>query len=82
MNRTVEKIENLESRLRKFKDHQSQIAEDVQADFFEESDEEDEDLARAFQVGGKLKFQMAHLRIDDLVAGFRERQTTAFPSPQ
>ena len=64
MERTVNKIEDLESRLRRFQVHRQQAAEDVQPDFFAEPDEEDEDLVEAFQVGGKLRFQMEHLDID------------------
>ena len=63
MERTVTKIEDLESRLRQFVKHQTQAADDMQPDFFAEPDEEDEDLAEAFQVGGKLKFQMEHLDV-------------------
>ena len=64
MERTVTKIEDLEGRLRQFKAYQDQAAEDLQQDFFAESDEEDDDLAEAFQVGGKLKFRMEHLDVD------------------
>jgi len=63
MERTVNKIEDLESRLRLFLEHQAQAAEDVQPDFFSDPEEEDEDLIEAFQVGGKLKFQMEHLNV-------------------
>jgi SNF2 family DNA or RNA helicase len=63
MERTVNKIEDLESRLRLFLEHQAQAAEDVQPDFFSDPEEEDEDLVEAFQVGGKLKFQMEHLDV-------------------
>ena len=63
MERTVNKIEDLESRLRQFQKHQTQAADNVQADFFAEPEEEDDDLAEAFQVGGKLKFQMEHLDV-------------------
>ncbi len=64
MERTVTKIEDLEGRLRQFKAYQDQAAEDLQQDFFAEPDEEDDDLAEAFQVGGKLKFRMEHLDVD------------------
>jgi superfamily II DNA or RNA helicase len=63
MERTVNKIEDLESRLRQFQEHQGHAADDVQPDLFAEPEEEDEDLAEAFQVGGKLKFQMEHLDV-------------------
>ncbi len=63
MERTVNKIEDLESRLRLFLEHQAQAEEDIQPDFFSDPEEEDEDLVEAFQVGGKLKFQMEHLDV-------------------
>ncbi len=72
MERTVSKIEDLESRLRLFMEHQAQAAEDVQPDFFAEPEEEDDDLAEAFQVGGKLKFQMEHL---DVAAWLKDLST-------
>lgn len=66
MERTIEKIENLEQRLGDFIKHQATKAEAVQQDFLLEADmdgEEDEDLAEAFQVGGKLKIPMFHLDV-------------------
>ena len=64
MERTVSKIEDLENRLRQFQEHQLVEAEEIQPDFFAEPDEEDEDLAEAFQVGGgKLRFKMEHLDV-------------------
>jgi hypothetical protein len=63
MERTVAKIEDLEGRLRRFNEHQAAQADAVQPDFFAEREEEDDDLAQAFQVGGKLKFEMAHLDV-------------------
>ena len=36
----------------------------MQADLFAVEDEDDDDLTQAFQVGTKLKFEMAHLDID------------------
>ena len=63
MERTVSKIEDLESRLRQFQEYRQAEADDVQPDFFAEPEEEDEDLAEAFQVGGKLRFRMEHLDV-------------------
>ncbi len=63
MERTVEKIEQLEERLRRFQQYQEEKAEDIQPDIFMDQEEEDEELAQAFQVGGKLKFDMAHLDV-------------------
>lgn len=64
MERTVSKIEDLENRLRQFQEHRQAEADDVQPDLFAEPEEEDEDLAEAFQVGGKLRFRMEHLDVD------------------
>jgi SNF2 family DNA or RNA helicase len=72
MERTVSKIETLESRLREFQEHQLAAADDVQPDFFAEPEEEDDDLAEAFQVGGKLKYKMEHL---DVAAWLQELAT-------
>lgn len=63
MERTVAKIEDLEARLKAFQQHQDAKAADIQADFFAQPDEEDEELAEAFQVGTKLKYDMAHLDV-------------------
>ena len=63
MERTVTKIEDLETRLRCFNAHQATQADAVQPDFFADPGEEDDELAQAFQVGGKLKFEMAHLDV-------------------
>ena len=71
MNRTVTKIEDLENRLKVFNAQQSQIDGDLQPDLFIEPDEEDEELAQAFQVGYKLKFNMAHLNVDDWLNDLR-----------
>jgi ERCC4-related helicase len=64
MERTVTKIEQLEARLRAYKLHAQTEAEDLQPDMFAAEDEDDEDLTQAFQVGTKLKFEMAHLDVD------------------
>jgi len=63
MERTVRKIEDLEGRLKAFLQHQDAKAADLQPDIFAEPGEEDDDLAEAFQVGTKLKYDMAHMNI-------------------
>jgi SNF2 family DNA or RNA helicase len=63
MERTVAKIEDLEFRLKAFQQQQDAKAADIQADFFADIDEEDEELAEAFQVGTKLKYDMDHLDV-------------------
>lgn len=65
MERTVAKIERLEDKLQQFLQQQSAVAADIQADLSlgPEDAEEDEDLAQALEVGGKLKYQIAHLNV-------------------
>ena len=70
MERTIEKIETLEQRIRDFIAHQASETEEVQQEPFLDPGEEDEELTQAFEVGGKLKIPMAHLNVsvwlDDL----------------
>lgn len=66
MERTIEKIEKLEERLREFIKHQASEAEVVQQDLLfdpGEEGEEDDELEEAFQVGGKLEIPMLHLDV-------------------
>jgi ERCC4-related helicase len=63
MERTVTKIEELEKRLKAFQQHQDAKAADIQPDIFAESDEEDDELAEAFQVGTKLIYDMVHMDV-------------------
>ena len=62
MERTVAKIEDLEARLKAFQRYQDAEAVDLQADFFIDADDDDE-LAEAFQVGTKLRYDMAHMDV-------------------
>ncbi|MDH0202248.1 hypothetical protein N7337_15285, partial [Comamonas aquatica] len=63
MERTVAKIEDLEARLKAFQQQQDAKAADIQLDYFAEPGEDDDELAEAFQVGTKLKYDMAHLDV-------------------
>jgi SNF2 family DNA or RNA helicase len=63
MERTVAKIENLEARLQYFLLQQDASVSEIQADFLFDPEDEDEELAEAFQVGTKLKYEMAHLDV-------------------
>lgn len=63
MDRTVDKIEGLERRLKGFQEHQLKQTEILEADLFSALDEDDEDVNEAFQIGSKLKFEMAHLDV-------------------
>jgi superfamily II DNA or RNA helicase len=65
MHRTVDKIEDLEKRLRQFQEYRQADELDPQFDLFAEPGEEDEDLTEAFQVGRKLRFQMEHLNVSE-----------------
>lgn len=64
MNRTVNKIETLEKKLRDFQVYQANQDGQIQNDLFQDEDEDDE-LASAFEVGGKLKFEIQHLMVDE-----------------
>lgn len=64
MERTVQKIEKLEMRLLDYKAHAKTAMDDLQPDLFAAVDEDDDDLTEAFQVGTKLKYEMAHLDVD------------------
>ncbi|HRD87322.1 MAG TPA: helicase-related protein [Accumulibacter sp.] len=64
MERTVSKIEALEERLHAYNTHAEATEDALQPGLFAAEDEDDEDLTQAFQVGSKLKFEMAHLDVD------------------
>ena len=63
LQRTVQKIDDLSARIRRFKEFQT---ENPDLDFNELTieDVDDEDLQQALEVG-KVGFKMAHLRLDD-----------------
>lgn len=64
IDRTLEKIKNLEDRIERFKAYQAENPDiDLASIVPEELD--DEDVRDALEVGKKLSFKMAHLRIDD-----------------
>lgn len=63
MQRTVEKIEDLQNRIGRFKQFQEENPE-LDFDDLEIEDLDDEELQSALQVGRKLVFQMAHLDVD------------------
>jgi hypothetical protein len=64
MDRTVRKIEDLEARIRRFKQHQSENPE-MDLGAVDLADIEDEELIEALEVGKGLTYRMAHLRVDD-----------------
>lgn len=64
MERTVHKIEQLEGRLEAFLRHMSDSDVDLQSTAAIDSGEDDDgELAAAFQVGASLKFRMEHLNV-------------------
>ena len=63
MNRTIEKIEDLEDRIQRFQALQEGNPE-VDLEDLQIEDIEDEELQQALQVGKKLKFNFAHLNVD------------------
>jgi hypothetical protein len=71
LNRTIEKIENLEERITHFKAFQESNPE-LDMEELQIEDLEDEELQAALQVGRKLKFNFAHLNVDGWLADLRE----------
>ena len=71
MNRTIEKIENLENRIAEFKAFQESNPE-LDTEELQVEDLEDEELQAALQVGRKLKFNFAHLDVDRWLMELRE----------
>lgn len=63
MERTVNKIESLEKKLKAFQQQQDAKASTIQIDTLIEPEDDDEELAAASQVGTKLKYNMAHLDV-------------------
>lgn len=61
LERTIDKIEDLEKRIRDFKNNQQRTLFDLET--FEVYDD-DEELNEAFQIGAKLKYDLRELDID------------------
>ena len=64
MGRTISKIEDLEDRIRRFKQFQSENP-DLDFDDLTITDIEDEELKEAMEVGKKLTYKLAHLKLDE-----------------
>lgn len=62
LERTIDKIEDLEKRIKLFNDNQQMTLFDLET--FEVYDSDDDELNEAFQIGGKLKFDLRHLDIN------------------
>lgn len=67
MARTVKKIEELEARIQRFKAYRAENP-DINFDELQIEEVDDEDLQEALEVGKKLKFKMAHLKLDEWLA--------------
>lgn len=63
LERTIAKIEDLESRIQLFKDNQQMALFDLETVEVFNNDDDDE-LNEAFQIGTKLKYDLRHLDID------------------
>ena len=63
MNRTVQKIRDLEARIGRFQNHQSDNPE-IDLGNLDLADIEDEELREALEVGRGLVYKMAHLDLD------------------
>ena len=63
LDRTISKIEDLEKRIKLFKENQQMALFDLETlEVFNNDD--DEELNEAFQIGAKLKYDLRHLDID------------------
>lgn len=65
MERTIAKIESLEKKIKNFKEMPKQNPESEELELELDAPGHDEDLEDAMQVGGKLKFRLDHLQLDD-----------------
>ncbi|TLD41175.1 MAG: DEAD/DEAH box helicase-like protein [Candidatus Jettenia ecosi] len=64
MNRTISKIEDLEDRIRRFKQFQSENP-NLDFDDLANIDREDEELKEAMEVGKKFTYKLAYLKLDE-----------------
>lgn len=64
MDRTIKKIEYLEDRIRRFKQFQSENPE-LDFDDLTIDEIEDEELKEAMEVGKKLIYKLAYLKLDE-----------------
>jgi Helicase conserved C-terminal domain/PLD-like domain/SNF2-related domain len=70
MDRTVQKIEDLETRLLAYKNIRDNKDTDYQAELFFTEAEEDEELRAAFEVGS-LKYRLEHMDVDGWLAALQ-----------
>jgi SNF2 family DNA or RNA helicase len=65
MEHTIEKIERLETKIRRFQAFPNQNPEQDQFELDLGDPSQDEELEEALLVGGKFKYKLEHLRLDD-----------------
>jgi SNF2 family DNA or RNA helicase len=70
LGKTIDKIEDLEKRIKHFKVNQQMEMFDLES--FEVFDQDDEELNEAFQVGTKLKYNLQHLDLDKWLQELQE----------
>jgi superfamily II DNA or RNA helicase len=70
LGKTIVKIEDLEKRIKHFKEKQQMEMFDLET--FEVFDQDDEELNEAFQIGAKLKYDLRHLDIDKWLKELQE----------
>jgi SNF2 family DNA or RNA helicase len=71
MGRTIQKIQELENRLVEFKKGQTAKA-DIDYDELNVNDVEDDELHEALEVGKKLNYKLAHLKLDDWLVDLKK----------
>lgn len=64
MDRTIAKIETLEKKIRDFQARPTADSDELEVDF-EDIEVQDEEMEEALLVGGKFKYKLEHLRLDD-----------------
>ena len=64
MERTVEKIDELERKIRRFQANPNQNPESIEIQLALDDPGYDDELEDALQVGGKLKYRLDHLHLD------------------
>jgi len=70
LERTIKKINDLETKLKDYK--KNNIDKELNYEDVLINDPEDEELDEANQVGGKTKFRLSHIRIDDWLKALKE----------
>lgn len=71
LERTINRIENLESRINRFQKYKDENPE-IEVEEIDIDAIEDDELREALEVGEKLTFKMNHLRLDDWKAAMQD----------